>query len=98
MEQWNTERTVAAVTDESVRVANVVKDGDSVTADVTVAPGQSPTDLHEHLMEKLGGTVHRLTGKEAVSVSVSHTATPGVFRVRVGTGHPLAKVVLWRDL
>lgn len=98
LREWDTERTVAAVTDEAVKVSDVSAQGDAVAAVVTVAPGQSPSDLEGLLLERLGGTVHRLTGRPAVSVSVSRTATPGRFLVRVDTGHPLRKVVRWRDL
>ena len=98
LRQWDAERTVAAVTDEAVKVSDVRPEGGAVVALVTVAPGQAPADLEEHLMARLAGTVHRLTGLDAVSVSVSKTRTPGVFKVRVDTDHPLRKVVLWRDI
>lgn len=98
LREWDVERTVAAVTDEAVKVSDVRADGADVVASVTVAPGQSPSDLEEHLMGLLAATTHRLTGREAVSVSVSRTRTPGRFLVRVSTDHPLRKVVLWRDL
>lgn len=98
LREWDAERTVAAVTDDAVRVSGVKPDGDGVVATVTVAPGQSPTDLEQHLLDRLAGTVHRLTGREAVAVSVSRTSTPGRFLVRVSTDHPLRKVVLWRDI
>lgn len=98
LRHWDVERTVAAVTDESVKVTDVRAEGDAVVATVTAAPGQSPTDLQGHLMELLAPTTHRLTGLHAVSVTVSHTPTAGVFNVRVGTGHPLREVVRWQDL
>lgn len=98
LREWDVERTVAAVTDEAVRVSDVRADGADVVASVTVAPGQSPTDLEEHLLTLLGPTTYRLTGREAASVSVSRTRAPGKFLVRISTDHPLREVVLWRDL
>jgi hypothetical protein len=98
LREWDVERAVTAVTEEAVKVSDVRAEGDAVLASVTVAPGQSPADLEGLLLDRLAPTTHRLTGRTAVSVSVSRTATPGVFRVRVDTGHPLREVVLWRDL
>lgn len=98
LRQWDVERTVAAVTDDAVKVSDVRADGDAVVASVMAAPGQSPADLQDHLLTLLAATTVRLTGREAVSVSVSKTRSPGRFLVRVSTDHPLRKVVRWRDL
>lgn len=98
LREWDAQRTVQAVADDGVRVEGVRAEGDAVVATVTVAAGASPADLEAVLMERLAAAVHRITGRQAVAVDVTKTGTPGVFRVRVDTGHPLREVVLWRDL
>lgn len=98
LRQWDAERSVVAATTDGVKIDSVRADGDAVLANVTVAVGQSPGDLETLLMDRLAPTVYRLTGREAVAVSVSRTRTPGRFLVRMSTDHPLRKEVLWRDL